>query len=495
MSNADNPNGWAAFAAPLISPEGFREYDGRWRFPSQFNLAGATRLGRALGELQLEQGADREIIVGHDFRSYSQSVANALVIGLIQSGARVVDIGTVLSPMAYFSRTHLGIEGVAMVTASHNPNGWTGLKAGFKHPFTFGEEEMRGLKELVEGTSLKDRSGGGYRVVQRIDAAYGADLRNQFSLSRKVRAVCATGNGTAGKFVPGILQAAGIEVLPLHNEPDAGFPNYNPNPESLAMLQDMAHKVLETGADLALGFDGDGDRLGVVDANGQPVFADKIGVLLARSLASRHADAKFVADIKSTGLFAMDPELRKFNATTEYWKTGHSHMKRRIAQTGALAGFEKSGHFYFGPPVGRGYDDAVLAALELCRLLDQDPEKGISDLVSELPAVWTTPTMSPSCPDNRKYQVVDSVGQQLKKMAKQGQLLGGRPITSINSVNGIRCELDNGSWGLIRASSNTPNLVVVCESTDSETEMRLIFEEIDRLLTNEEFVGEYDQRI
>ena len=487
--------GWDGLNQPMIAAKGFREYDGRWLYPDELNLPGAAALGAGLGKLMHECGAGQDIILGRDFRSYSHEVANAIALGLVESGIRVIDIGTVISPMAYFSRAHLGIGAVAMVTASHNPNGWTGLKAGIRHPHTLNGCEIRRLREIVLQEPPAGRAGGGYRCVSGIPSAYAKDLLSGYRFSRRLKVVCATGNGTAGRFAPDILRQAGMEIVPLHTELDCRFPNYNPNPESVVMLDDMGRRIQQTGADIGFGFDGDGDRLGVVDNQGTAVFSDKIGVMIARALAQRHRGARFVADVKSTALFSSDPVLRGLGASTDYWKTGHSHMKLRVEQTGAVAGFEKSGHFYFAPPVGRGYDDALLAALEVGRMLDRKADTKLSDLVASLAKTWMTPTMSPNCSDARKYQVAERISERLTAMCAQNGTLAGQRIQNVLRVNGARCILANGSWGLVRASSNTPNLVVVCESVESASEMRAIFAELDRMLRQEGVEGDYDQRI
>ena len=486
---------WDGINMPVIKAKGFREYDGRWLFPGEINLLGAERLGQSLGTLMHEREIAPKIILGRDFRSYSQPVANALTLGLMSAGIQVLDIGTVISPMAYFSRVHLGIGAVAMVTASHNPNGWTGLKAGFRHPLTLGGREMLRLREIAQEGRTVTLPSGSHSRVGGIAKAYADDLCQGPALRRRLRIVCASGNGTAGRYAPGILRRAGTEVIPLHTEPDCSFPNYNPNPESVEMLEDMGRCVRSSGADLGFGFDGDGDRLGVVDDRGRAVFSDKVGLLLARSISRRLPNAHFIADVKSTGLFAADPLLKERGIQTEYWKTGHSHMKLRLEETGAAAGFEKSGHFYFGPPIGRGYDDALLAALEILRMLDRAPGRSLSDLADSLPKSWMTPTMSPFCSDEEKYAAVSRITARLETLAGQGGSLGGQRIAGVSKINGARCVLSNGSWALVRASSNTPNLVVVCESMESEREMRAIFEDVDRLIRQEESVGEYDQRI
>jgi phosphomannomutase/phosphoglucomutase len=263
----------------------------------------------------------------------------------------------------------------------------------------------------------------------------------------------------------------------------------------MEMLHDMAASVRASGADLALGFDGDGDRCGVVDDEGEEIFADKVGVIMARDLVKLYPGATFVADVKSTGLFASDPELIAAGAKADYWKTGHSHIKRRVAELGALAGFEKSGHYFLAEPIGRGYDDGMRVAVEICRMMDRNPGVSMSDLRKALPKTYSTPTMSPYCPDDQKYAVIERLQAALVKRGEEGGSLGGRPIESVVTVNGARVMLDNGAWGLVRASSNTPNLVVVIESPESEAEVRAIFEDLDAVIRTEPSVGEYDQTI
>ena len=207
---------------------------------------------------------------------------------------------------------------------------------------------------------------------------YIEDLVAGKSVRLKPRVVVACGNGTAGAFAPQVLESIGCDVIPLDLELDHTFPHYNPNPEDMQMLHAIRDKVLETGADLGLGFDGDGDRCGVVDNEGSEIFADKVGVMLARDISSLHPQSAFVVDVKSTGLFLTDPVLAKNGARTDYWKTGHSHIKRRVAELNAIAGFEKSGHFFFNPPIGRGYDDGLVTAIAVCEMLDRNPGQDAS---------------------------------------------------------------------------------------------------------------------
>lgn len=488
-------NTWEFLRDAMITPTGFREYDARWKYPDDINLPGITALGMGLGTQMHEAGIEPVIAVGNDYREYSLTVKNALMLGLMQAGIKVRDIGPALSPMGYFSQFHLDAPAVAMVTASHNPNGWTGVKMGFQRPLTHGPDEMGRLRDIVLGGAQVARDGGGYEFVHGVREAYIDDLCGDFKMSRKLRVVCATGNGTASAFAPEILERIGVEVIPSHNTLDYNFPNYNPNPEAMEMLHDMAASVKDSGADLALGFDGDGDRCGVVDNEGEEIFADKVGVIMARDLSKLYPNSTFVADVKSTGLFASDPELKRLGAKADYWKTGHSHMKRRVHELGALAGFEKSGHYFLAEPVGRGYDCGMRVAVEMCKLLDRNPDMSMADLRKALPVTYATPTMSPYCADTEKYDVLDRLVEKMVQLGKDGGSLGGRKITDVVTVNGARVMLENGGWGLVRASSNTPNLVVVCESPESDAEMRAIFADVDAVIRTESAVGDYDQTI
>ncbi len=489
------PNTYAYEQTPLVKPTGFREYDARWLFEKELNLMGVQALGLGLGTLLHEMGVAPELVTGHDYRAYSSSIKLALVAGLMGAGVRVHDIGLALSPMAYFAQFALDVPAVAMVTASHNDNGWTGVKMGAQRPVTFGPEEMGRLKEIVLSGSYREASGGSYRFVENFSERYLDDLAQGVKLSRRLKVVAACGNGTAGAFAPKLLERLGCEVTPLDVELDYTFPRYNPNPEDLEMLHAIADKVLEVGADVGLGFDGDGDRCGVVDNKGDEIFADKIGVMLARDLSKIYANAVFVVDVKSTGLFATDPVLIAQGAKTDYWKTGHSYIKRRVNDLKALAGFEKSGHFFFNSPVGRGYDDGLLTAVHVLEMLDRNPTKSMADLYADLPKTWGSPTMSPHCDDEKKYGVVERVTKRFADMQAKSEHFIGGPIRDLVTVNGVRVTVGDGTWGLVRASSNKPELVVVVESPASEARMREMFSSLDAILRENPEVGAYNQTI
>jgi phosphomannomutase/phosphoglucomutase len=480
---------------PFVKPTGFREYDARWLFPQEINLMGMQTIGLGMASLMRERGVPVRIVTGHDYRAYSSSIKYALISGLLAGGAEVHDIGLALSPMAYFSQFALEVEGVAMVTASHNDNGWTGIKMGMARPLTFGPDDMTALKHIVLEGRYAPHAGGLYAFHGDIGRRYMDSLTNRAPFARKLKVVAACGNGTAGAFAPQVLAKLGCEVVPLNADLDYNFPNHNPNPESMKMLHAVCDAVKASGADVGLAFDGDGDRCGVVDNEGNEIFADKVGVMLARDISALHPNAKFVVDVKSTGLFTTDPVLQRNGAHTAYWKTGHSYIKRYSHETGALVGFEKSGHFFFNPPLGNGFDDGLVAAIAVCDMLSRNPGKSMAGLYRDLPKTWQSPTMSPHCDDEKKYSVVDRVIAHFKGVAERGEKLAGQPIRDVITVNGIRIMLEDGTWGLVRASSNKPELVVVVESPVSEANMRAIFAELDAHLQTYPEVGEYNQKI
>jgi phosphomannomutase/phosphoglucomutase len=490
------PNTFDYEVLPLVKATGFREYDARWLFGPEINLLGVQALGLGLGTYIHELGQTR-IVVGHDFRSYSLSIKQALSIGLVGAGCEVLDIGLAVSPMAYFAQFDLEAPCVAMVTASHNENGWTGVKMGAQKPLTFGPDEMGRLKEIVLTGGWKQRPGGSVAQIAGVAERYIADAAARAKLTRPLKVVAACGNGTAGAFAPKALRAMGVaEVIEMDCQLDYTFPRYNPNPEDHVMLRAMAEAVRAHGADVALGFDGDGDRCGVVDDEGEEIFADKIGLMLARDLSQLHHGATFIVDVKSTGLFATDEVLGANGAKTVYWKTGHSYIKRKTAELGALAGFEKSGHFFFNKPLGRGYDDGLVAAAAILSMLDRNPGKKLSDLKKALPIAYTSLTMSPHCADEVKYKVVEDVSAEYAKLHREGGSILGRKITDLITVNGVRVALEDGSWVLVRASSNKPEIVVVVESSQSDADMRALFrEEVKPRLARRPEVGAYNQEI
>ena len=478
-----------------IDPYGFREYDARWVYRKDINLLGIENLGKGLGT-QIKKHTEKNnprVVVGHDYRSYSEEIKSALKKGLLSTGCNIEDIGLSLSPTVYFAQFNLDADAVAMVTASHNENGWTGVKMGIKKGLTHAPEEMKELKDITLNQKFT-KGQGNEKYINDFQKIYKDDLINKNKINKKIKAVVACGNGTAGIFAPEILRGVGCEVIELDCKLDWTFPKYNPNPEDLKMLHAISKAVKDNNADIGFGFDGDGDRVGVIDNKGNEIFSDKIGLLIARNLSSTHKNSTFIVDVKSTGLYPKDKVLLENNCKTIYWKTGHSHIKRKVNIENALAGFEKSGHFFFNQPLGFGYDDGINSAIQVCHLLDRQ-NKMMNEIISELPITYQTPTMAPFCKDEEKYQVVEGLVKQVTEIKNNKIKIDDQEIIEILTVNGIRFSFNDGSWGLIRASSNKPSLVIVTESPTSNERKKKIFDFIDDLLQKTGKVGEYDQKI
>ncbi len=479
----------------LINSNGFREYDARWIYKKDIDLEGITNLGKGFGSQVIKHTKKNNprIIVGHDYRSYSEEIKKALKKGLLSTGCNIEDIGLSLSPTVYFSQFNLNSDAIAMITASHNENGWTGVKMGIKKGLTHTPEEMKELKDITLNKKFIEGKGS-EKEIKNFKQIYIQDLIKKNKINKKIKVVVACGNGTAGIFAPEILRGIGCEVIELDCNLDYTFPKYNPNPEDLQMLHAISESVKKNKADIGFGFDGDGDRVGVIDNNGIEIFSDKVGLLIARNLSEKHNHSTFVVDVKSTGLYESDSILSKNNCKTIYWKTGHSHIKRKVNTDKALAGFEKSGHFFFNQPLGYGYDDGINSAIQVCHLLN-NLNKKISDMINELPKTFQTPTMAPFCKDEEKYQIIDQLIKDFETFKSENIKIDGLKIQKILTINGVRFSLSDGSWGLVRASSNKPSLVVVVESPHSDKRKKEIFNFIDKHLQKTGKIGKYDQKI
>ena len=272
-----------------INRNGFREYDARWLFEKDIDLEGITDLGKGLGTqiIKHTKKTNPRVIVRQDYRSYSEKIKKALIEGLVSTGCNVEDVGLALSPMVYFAQFNLNSDAIAMVTASHNENGWTGVKMGIKKGLTHAPEEMSELREITLNQKFTTGNGN-HKNIDNFKKIYIEDLVSKNKINKKIKAVVACGNGTAGIFAPEILKGIGCEVVELDCELDWTFPKYNPNPEDLEMLHAIVRSVKENNADIGFGFDGDGDRVGVIDNEGNEIFSDKIGLLIARNLSNSH---------------------------------------------------------------------------------------------------------------------------------------------------------------------------------------------------------------
>ena len=419
----------------------------------------------------------------------------ALVSGLMAAGCRVHDIGLAVTPMAYFAQFDLDVPCVAMVTASHNDNGWTGVKMGANRPLTFGPDEMTRLKDIVLNARFDLRGGGAYAFVENFPARYIADLTNRPKLERRLKVVCACGNGTAGAFAPKVLAAVGCEVVPLDCELDHTFPHYNPNTEDMKMLHAMRDEVLREqggcGARLRRRWRplrrrrqrgrGDLRRQGRRDAG-----ARHLGAAQGRDLRRRREVDRPVHDRSGAA------QARRQDRLLEDRPLLHEAPGQRDRRA---RGLREVRHFFFNKPLGRGYDDGLIFALAVCDMLDRNPGKSMADLKNALPKTWSSPTMSPHCADEIKYRVVDDVVKHFEAAKAKGEKVAGQPIRDVVTVNGVRVTVEDGTWGLVRASSNKPELVVVVESPVSEARMRDMFKEIDAVLRTHPEVGEYNQTI
>jgi phosphomannomutase/phosphoglucomutase len=430
----------------------FREYDVRGRVPGvlpgaedELSDEGMVALGRGFGTLARERGRDR-VVVGHDLRTYSERLKDRFVEGLAAAGVAVRDVGLCLTPTLYFAQVHLKVPAGAMITASHNPQGWSGLKLSLDGVRTLLRPDILRLREICDGEHFTQGRGR----VERIDLreAYVHDLVSRVRMRRPLRVVLDAGNGTAATCCVEVYRRAGCEVVPLFCDPDPTFPNHFPNPSETSARVAVRAKVKETRADLGLSFDGDGDRLGVEDERGEDVEADRVLLLLARPVLARHPGAAVVFDVKCSDALAED--VAAHGGRPVMWKTGHSWIKSKMAEEDAPIAGERSGHFFLRDGF-HGYDDGLFAGLRLAEVVAAGPES-LSALLAKAPRYVTSPEIHVDCADEAKYGVVDRLLAEFRR---------DHP-GKVNDVNGARVRFEDG-WGLVRASSNLPELVLVFE--------------------------------
>jgi phosphomannomutase / phosphoglucomutase len=391
-----------------------------------------------------------DTIVGYDARHTSEAFHNAAIKGFIESGINVVDIGTCTTPMAYWAQYHLNVLGLCMITASHNPTGWNGLKLGTGLSKTLLSDELALLHAHIAAENYVNGSG----LVRREDVteAYLSDLVSHTSTGRPLKVLVNTGNGTAGLFVPQLLRRAGYEVVEHYTEVDTTYPHYTANPDGLAMMEDTGVQTRAHACDIGLAFDGDGDRLGVVDEQGSIVWPDRYLILLSRLVLAAHPGAKIVFDVKVSE--ALPEDIRAHGGVPIMWKTGHSYIKAKLAEEQAALAGEMSGHIFFNEGY-YGFDDALFAALKMLEYLSHQ-EDPLSSIVAGLPYYISTPTIQVPATDESKYDIVDAVVGQFKKEGYR-----------VFDINGGRVYMEGG-WGLVRASSNTPTLVLRFEAKTKE---------------------------
>ncbi len=427
-----------------VDPSVFREYDIRGTYPDQLSEAEALRLGRAIATVVRASGG-RMVAVGRDNRPSSPALAGSLVEGLAAGGCHVLDLGTVLTPILYYADRLYATHAAVMVTASHNPPEFNGFKVVSGGATLFGEQ-IRELGRLAASGRFVQGQG----TVEHRDPvpAYLAELERRIRLEsgRRLRVACDCGNGTASLFAPEVLQRWGCEVIPLYCTPDPGFPNHHPDPTRLANLRDLVATVRREGADLGVAFDGDGDRLGVVDDRGRVVWGDMLLALFWQEVLPRFPGTPALVEVKCSQ--ALIDVIRRLGGEPEFTRTGHSLIKARMKELGAVLAGEMSGHFFFADEYF-GFDDALYAAGRLLRLLARDG-RPLSALVSALPRYWSTPEIRVDCPEACKAAAVRAVA---------AHFTGRFPIVT---VDGARVLFPEG-WGLVRASNTQPVLVVRAE--------------------------------
>jgi phosphomannomutase / phosphoglucomutase len=429
----------------------FREYDIRGVAERDLTSDIAERIGRGIAELLGRSvGRAPRIAVGRDCRLSGPRIHAALTTGLMRGGAQLLDVGVGPTPALYFGVHHLETDGGVMITGSHNPAPDNGFKIMIGHGSFFGSaiQELRGL---VEGPALPDKPGGSITSAP-IDDAYVQKLSQGIKLGRKPKLVVDAGNGAAGPLGLKTLAALGLEPTALYCDMDGRFPNHHPDPTVPENLTALVERVRAEKAELGVAWDGDGDRLGVVDENGEIIWGDRLLALFAGPIIAAKPGATIIGDVKcSQTLF---DHVAKLGGRPIMWKTGHSLIKTKMkAEKAAVAG-EMSGHFFFADRY-YGYDDAIYAALRIIELLTAQ-DQPLSELLKALPTRHFTPELRKDCPDDKKFAVIEGLRRALKDSG------------DVNELDGVRVTYADGSWALVRASNTGPVLVLRFEAPSAE---------------------------
>ncbi len=430
-----------------INPQIFREYDIRGVVGEDLNEGIIERIGKAYGSYMRRMGKKR-VSLGRDCRLSSPAFAGAISDGITSTGINVIDIGMVTTPMVYFSLFNLDIDGGVMITASHNPSEYNGVKLCVGKEALFGEEIQKIRKIAESGDFAK---GAGSVETASIMDKYLNFLRENVEIKPGIRVAIDCGNAMTGIVAPKILKEFGCEVTELYVTPDGRFPNHHPDPIVEENLRDLIDTVRRERLDLGIGFDGDGDRIGIVDENGNMIWGDMLLVIFARDVIGRIPGTKVVGEVKSsTRLYR---EIERLGGKPIMWKAGHSLMKNKMKVEGAVLAGEMSGHIFFGDKFF-GYDDAVYAALRLLEIISKTGEK-VSQLLDGIPPAFATPEIRVECPDEIKFDLVEKVKEEFKKEYK------------VIDIDGVRIEFPDG-WGLIRPSNTQPALVLRFEARTKE---------------------------
>ncbi len=439
-----------------INPQIYREYDIRGMVDRDLTPDIVRRLGQGFGTYMANQGHFK-LVVGRDGRLSSKTFREALIQGLISTGCDVVDLGLCPTPVYYFSIFHLDKDGGMMITGSHNPPEFNGFKVSVGKSTIFGEE-IQNLGRLIERG--KFITGKGNLSDIEIIRPYQDYIKKNIRLEKKMKVVIDAGNGTAGVVAGPILRDLGCEVEELYCEVDGRFPNHFPDPTIPANLKDLIDRVKKLRADVGIGYDGDADRIGVVDDRGNIIWGDQLMILFAREILKYKKGATFVAEVKcSQNLFI---DIEKHGGKAIMWKTGHSLIKEKMKEEKAVLGGEMSGHIFFADRYF-GYDDAIYASCRLIELLSKTDKK-LSQLLEDVPKTFITPEIRIDCPDEIKFKVVEKVKEDLRK------------DYTIIDIDGVRVKFNDG-WGLVRASNTQPALILRFEAL---TEKRL--KEIKKLV-------------
>jgi phosphomannomutase / phosphoglucomutase len=430
-----------------MNPQIFREYDIRGVVGQDFDGADVERIGLAFGSYVRQRGGKR-LAVGRDHRLSSESFCGALTRGLQATGCDVVDIGLVPTPVLYFSLFHLNTDGGCMITASHNPAEYNGIKLCCGPGALHGEEIQEIGRLAAHGPFAQ---GSSRRTEAEVIAPYMAYITDQIHLRRPLRVVVDAGNGTSGLIIQDLLRRLGCEVYELFCEVDGTFPNHHPDPTVPENLADLIREVKARQADVGLAYDGDSDRLGVIDERGEIIWGDRLLVLFAREILSRKPGAKVIFDVKCSQVLGDD--IRQHGGEPIMWMTGHSLIKKKLYEVQAALAGEMSGHLFFADGYF-GYDDALYASCRLLQILDR-ANAPLSSLLADLPLTYSTPEIRVTCADEDKFAVVEQLKDTFERESQ---------VREVVTIDGARILFAEG-WGLVRASNTQPALVLRFEAT------------------------------
>lgn len=442
-----------AQVAPKLPDSIFRAYDIRGTVPEFLNAETAYWIGRAIGSQSLAQG-EPNVSVGRDGRLSGPELVAELIRGIAESGCHVSDVGLVPTPALYYAANVLAGKSGVMLTGSHNPSNYNGFKIVIAGD-TLANEQIQALHDRLKSNNLS--SGTGSVTQVEILDRYNTEIVQDIKLARRMKVVVDCGNGAAGVIAPHLIEALNCEVIPLFCEVDGNFPNHHPDPGKPENLVDLIAKVKETKADLGLAFDGDGDRVGVVTNTGSIVYPDRLLMLFARDVLARNPDAEIIFDVKCTRRLV--PLIKEYGGRPLMWKTGHSLIKKKMKQTGALLAGEMSGHIFFKER-WFGFDDGIYSAARLLEILSKE-KSSAEELFATFPNDISTPEININVTEESKFSIIDAL--------HDAQWGAGADLTTID---GVRVDYAKG-WGLVRASNTTPVLVLRFEA-DDEAELQRI---------------------